>query len=411
VLLRGRTGNGRGQDSEDGLRRTLLTLNVFAALKMTLFPMAIITLFWKDEIGLTLTEILTLQVFFSLASVIMEYPSGYVSDRLGYRWALITACVFGIVGWGWYLVAATFWGVLVAELLLGVSYAFISGSDTALLFETLRAENRVDLYTRCDGRMVGWAQGGEAAGALFAGLMYAHWPLLPFVAQIGIWTLALGLCLTLKEPKAESGGPVVSHLAEALRVCRFAFRESSAIRATIMNGMLLGLASFYMVWLIQPYMQECLVPVTWFGPAWAGANLVVALAAANSHRVEGKLGAGGMQALFFVLIVVAYLGLGTVTAVGGFLFYYLLTAMRGLQGPLMRSRLQALSSRANRASILSLHSLAFRTGFVATGPLVGLLADSFGLSTTFLVLAVFFTLALPVAGLNFLRHNRAHSLT
>lgn len=410
MLLRAKTGGGGAQDPEDGLRRTLLTLNVFAALKMTLFPMAIITLFWKDEIGLTLTEILTLQVFFSLASVIMEYPSGYVSDRLGYRWALIVACVFGIVGWGWYLFASTFWSVLIAELLLGVSYAFISGSDTALLFETLRAENRVDLYTRCDGRMVGWAQGGEAAGALFAGLMYAHWPLLPFVAQIGIWILALGLCLTLKEPKAETSGPVVSHLAEALRVCRFAFRESSAIRATILNGMLLGLASFYMVWLIQPYMQDCQVPVTWFGPAWAGANLVVALAAASSHRVEGKIGVAGMQALFFALIVVAYLGLGTTTAVWGFLFYYLLTAMRGLQGPLMRSRLQALSSRANRASILSLHSLAFRTGFVATGPLVGLLADSHGLSATFLLLARFFALALPMVALNFLRHNRSHSL-
>ena len=408
-MLPGKMRSGRAEAREAGLRRTLLTLNVFAALKMTLFPMAIITLFWKDRIGLTLTEILTLQVFFSLASVVMEYPSGYVSDRLGYRWALIVACIFGIVGWGWYLVAATFWGVLVAELLLGVSYAFISGSDTALLFETLRAEDRVDLYTRCDGRMVGWAQGGEAAGALFAGLMYAHWPLLPFVAQIGIWILALGLCLSLREPTAESGGPVVSHLAEALRVCRFAFRESSAIRATIMNGMLLGLASFYMVWLIQPYMQECRVPVTWFGPAWAGANLVVALAAASSHRVEDKVGAAGMQVLFFALIVVAYLGLGTTTAVGGFLFYYLLTAMRGLQGPLMRSRLQALSSRANRASILSLHSLAFRLGFVLTGPLVGLLADSHGLSTTFYVLAGFFALALPVAARNFLRHNHAYS--
>jgi MFS family permease len=402
-----RRAAGSESTGESNLRRTLLTLNVFAALKMTLFPMAIITLFWKDEIGLTLTDILTLQVFFSLASVLMEYPSGYVSDRLGYRWALIVACVFGIAGWGWYLTAETFWGVLVAELLLGVSFAFISGSDTALLFETLRAEGRVDLYTRCDGRMVGWAQGGEAAGALFAGLMYAHWPLLPFVAQIGIWTLALGLCLSLKEPKEEGGGPVTSHLAAALSVCRTAFLESPAIRATIVNGMLLGLASFYMVWLIQPYMQECLVPVAWFGPVWAGANLVVALGAANSHRVEGRLGVVGMQTLFFGMIVVAYLGLGTVSALGGFLFYYLLTAMRGLQGPLMRSRLQALSTRRNRASILSLHSLAFRLGFVLTGPLVGLLADNQGLSATFLALAGFFALTLPLAGKSFLRHNRA----
>lgn len=393
---------------ERGLRRILLTLNVFAALKMTLFPMAVITLFWKDEIGLTLTEILTLQVFFSLASVVMEYPSGYVSDRLGYRFALISACVFGLMGWGWYLAAETFWGVLLAELLLGVSYAFISGSDTALLFESLRAADRVDLYARCDGRMVGWAQGGEAAGALLAGFMYAQWPLMPFVAQIAVWTVALGLCLSLREPAGEDGGHVTSHLAEALGVCRLAF-TSPAIRSTILSGTLLGLASFYMVWLIQPHMQACGVPVNWFGPAWAGANLVVALAASGSHRVQRSIGMRGMYGLFFLLIVAAYAGLGFSTAVGSFVFYYLLTAMRGLQGPLMRSRLQALSERRNRASILSLHSLVFRLGFVLTGPLVGRLADAEGLPATFLTLACVFAVALPLAGREFLRRNHADS--
>ena len=164
-----------------------------------------------------------------------------------------------------------------------------------------------------------------------------------------------------------------------------------------------------MVWLIQPYMQACRVPVAWFGPVWAGANLVVALAAASSHRLEGKMSAAGMQGLFLAMIVVAYLGLGTITAVWGFVFYYLLTAMRGLQGPLMRSRLQAQSRRANRASILSLHSLAFRLGFVLTGPLVGLLADSQGLAMAFLVLAAIFSVVLPVAVWNFLRCNRASS--
>lgn len=391
--------------TECELRRTLLTLNLFAALKMTLFPMAVITLFWKDNIGLTLTEILTLQVVFSVASVVMEYPSGYISDRLGYRLSLIMACLFGLGGWGWYLSATSFWTVLGAEILLGVSYAFISGSDTALLFETLRAHGRVDLYTRCDGRMAGWAQGGEAAGALFAGMMYAHWPLLPFVAQLGVWVVALGLCLSLKEPVASSRA-VSSHLVEAWVVCTYALRDNPRIRATMIFGLLLGLASFYMVWLVQPYMQGCEVPLSWFGPVWAGANIVVAVAATNSHRVRARLGIRGVSMLFVGLIVVAYSGLGTTEATFGFLFYYLLTLMRGLQGPLLRSCLQTESARDNRASILSLHSLVFRLGFVLTGPLVGWLADTRGLSATFWLLAVFFALTLPAAALAFVRQTK-----
>jgi MFS family permease len=385
-----------------GLQRNIVKLYIFAFLKMTLFPMAIITLFWKDHIGLDLTEILVLQGLFSLASVLMEYPSGYLSDRLGYRAALIVASLFGISGWTCYLLADSFSGVLVAELQLGVCYAFISGSDSALLFETLRAGDREELYARYDGRMTGCGQTGEAAGALFAGLMYAASPLIPFALQIAIWILALGVCLTLREPPVEHGSAIQSHLAEALGVCRYAFLENPAVRATIVFGTLLGLASFYTVWMIQPFMQECRVPLSWFGPVWAGANLTIAACSLISHRLQAGIGIRGMSWLFITLIVIAYGGLGLTAGVGSFAFYYLLTAMRGLQGPLMRYRLQRASARRNRASIQSLHSLSFRVGFIVTGPLIGMVADRWGLAASFLWIAGAFALLLPPAAKKFL---------
>ena len=100
-------------------------LNTFAALKMALLPMAIITLFWKDQIGLSLTEILLLQAIFSLATLIMEFPSGYLSDRLGYRFALNLACLLGISGWTTYTLASNFTGVLLAELQLAQGGCFL----------------------------------------------------------------------------------------------------------------------------------------------------------------------------------------------------------------------------------------------------------------------------------------------
>ena len=113
-----------------GFSKNLPLLNIFAGLKMALLPMAIITLFWKDQIGLSLAEILLLQAIFSLATLVMEFPSGYISDRIGYRFALNLACLLGITGWATYTFAGTFTGVLVAELQLGASYAFISGADS-----------------------------------------------------------------------------------------------------------------------------------------------------------------------------------------------------------------------------------------------------------------------------------------
>lgn len=389
-----------------GLHGNIRKLYLFAFLQRTLFPMAIITLFWKDRIGLSLTEILLLQAIFSAATVLLEYPSGYLSDRVGYRTSLSIAALLGTAGWGFYTVADSFGQVLVAELLLGASVSFVSGSDSALLYESLAAEGEEHRYTRCEGRMDGFSQTGEAMGALFAGVMYASFPLLPFMLQAGVWLLALSVTRAMKEPPRDSAIHARNHLAEAVRIARYAFLENRRLRAVILLNVALGIASFYPVWLIQPYMQQHGVPLGWFGPAWTGANLAVALFALASHRVHGLLGDRGCIALFGVMILLGYLGLGLVGGTFGFLFYYLLTAMRGMRGPLFLSYTQEESPSSNRASILSLQSLTFRVVFIVTGPLVGRLADETGVQQAFHLLLYAFLLALPPLSWLFLRNPR-----
>jgi MFS family permease len=378
----------RAAQLNDSTAFNLPLLNAFAFLKMALFPMAIITLFWKDQIGLTLTDILLLQAIFSAATVIMEYPSGYLSDRLGYRYSLLLASLLGISGWTTYTLAGSFTTVLLAEIQLGVSYAFISGADSALLFETLRGQGREEDYHRQDGRMTAWAQAGEAAGAVGAGVLYAWMPLLPFILQVMVWVIAWLICRRLWEPPGHLPDPVASHWREAGRIAGQALVHRPAMRWTLLFGALIGLASFFPVWLVQPYMQEQGVPLAWFGPIWATANLAVSLGSVLSARAHFQLGTRGVIWLCLLLTAAGYLGMAFTTAVWGCAWYLLLTLMRGLQGPLVRLHLQHLSTRGERASILSLKSLLFRLGFVATAPLVGALADRYGLAATFVVLLV-----------------------
>ncbi|MBJ6752738.1 MFS transporter [Geomonas anaerohicana] len=378
-------------------------LYLFSFLQMMLFPMAIITLFWKDHAGLSLTQILLLQSIFSVATLALDYPAGYVSDRLGYRCALNIASILGIIGWGIYIWADSFATVLLAEITLGMSLSFISGSDSALLFETLRAQGEEQAYARHQGRMHGFAQAGEATGAVLAGVIYAFQPRLPFILQVAVWGAGLLVTRQLVEsPRVHA--PARSHLAEALATARYAFLDNRHLRYTILLNTVLGVASFYPVWLIQPYMQHAGVPLAWFGPVWAGANLTVALCALASHRMHARLGDRGMVLLFLLLVVVGYLGLGLAGGIWGFLFYYLLTCMRGLRGPMMLAHTQRESASANRAATLSLQSVSFRLLFVVTGPLVGKLADQGGVGQSFYLLFYAFLGTLPILAVLFLRH-------
>lgn len=110
-----------------------------------------------------------------------------------------------------------------------------------------------------------------------------------------------------------------------------------------------------------------------------------------------------MVLLIILVVIIGYLGLGLVGGLWGFLFYYLLTCMRGLRGPVLLNHVQQEIPSANRAGILSLQSLCFRVSFVCTGPLIGMLADDVGVQQTFLFLSYGFILALPPLGWLFLR--------
>ena len=108
-------------------------LIAFAAIEFVLFPIPIVTLFWKDQIGMSLTDIMILQAIFGLSIVLFQFPSGYFADRVGYRASLLVGAALLIAGWFVYTRGTTFWAIAVAEAVLGTASAFMSGADRALL--------------------------------------------------------------------------------------------------------------------------------------------------------------------------------------------------------------------------------------------------------------------------------------
>ena len=60
--------------------------------------------------------------------------------------------------------------------------------------------------------------------------------------------------------------------------------RAGPLRAIIVFAVLLNLASFIPVWLIQLYALDAGVPIGWLGPIWAVANLSVAAAGVRPFR-------------------------------------------------------------------------------------------------------------------------------
>jgi MFS family permease len=386
-----------------------LTLNprlllALSALHFALFPIPIITLFWTEQIGMSLADVMTLQAAFSVAVVLWEFPSGYLADRVGYRMSLLVGGVAWVAGWLAYAWATSFATVLMAEVILGMGAAFTSGADRALLWISLEGTGRAREYTRWEGRLRAAAQTSEAVTSAVGGWLYTLRPRLPFWLQIPVATLGFALIVALRDAPPRPGATQHrSHLQRAWQVVRFTLRRGGRLRVTMTLSVALGLASFVMVWLIQPYMKTRGIPPSWFGPVWAGAHVWLAAVSLASTRVVDALGVRGTLLGCCLLVPLGYLGLAATTAAWGVLFYLALMTLRGLQGPILARVMQEDAPPDDRASVLSLNALLFRLTFAIAGPPIGVLVDRAGMDVALALLAVAFTAVSVVALVSFAR--------
>jgi MFS family permease len=283
-------------------------LCAFNALQMSLFPVSIMTLFWNQRIGMSMSQIFAVQAFFGLTMAVFEFPSGYVADRIGYRRSLVAASMLGVVGWGLYSQAGSLLAVIAAEAVLGVSVSLVSGCDAALLYESLRATGREGEFGRWLGRSRFWGQASEGTAALGAGLLYAWAPGLPFAVQTGVSVLSLGISLQMLEP-ARHQPMREGHWRQIQQLVRHALVDNRLLTSVLVLTIVLGMSSFVPVWLVPIYATRAGVPETWIGPIWAVANYVVAIASLFSTRVAASIGLWPMLGGCVGLIAVGYSGL------------------------------------------------------------------------------------------------------
>jgi len=98
--------------------------------------MPVIVLFFQD-IGLDLQEIMILTASYSLSVALMEIPSGYTADQIGRKKTLVLGCTLAFLGFVLFSLSYSFWWFLIAEVLLGIGNSFISGADSALMYDSL----------------------------------------------------------------------------------------------------------------------------------------------------------------------------------------------------------------------------------------------------------------------------------
>jgi len=159
---------------------------------------------------------------------------------------------------------------------------------------------------------------------------------------------------------------------------RFVLRHR-LVRWQILFLGVLGGSTSWMLWLYQPYMQLCGLPVWAFGVAFTIYNLFAAAASHSAHRVDARFGRTGTIVLLATLQVLPPLLMARFIGPLSFLFVLGHQAVRGLMMPVFSARILRYTYADKRATVLSIASMSSRLVFATTAPLLGIAARHWSL--------------------------------
>lgn len=384
------------------LEKNIWKLYLLSGLHSFLLIIPILVIFQQSK-GLTLREVFIIQAAFSLIAVVSEIPTGYFADRFGRKISLIIGFLFASGGMVIYSFGENFIQFFTAEAILGLGYSFISGADSALLYDTLLSLKREEEYKRAEGKVFAVSSYSEALASLLGGLLAAVAIRLPFYAEAGVLAAGVLVAAAIREPPFHATS--VTARPSIRDILSFCVRHKSGLNGLLWYSAIIGPATLVMVWFTQPYWKSLGVPLAYFGVLWALLLLAKGTFALCAHRIKKRFGISNSLSLLLVLVTVGYLLMGAFPSLWILPVLLIFHFVVATSVPILRDAVNQRTESRVRATVLSIQALLRRLVFVIVGPLIGAISDAFSLQTALLSAAVVFALAGLPALLLMRRHG------
>lgn len=318
----------------------------------------------------------------NIARAAFEVPTGILSDKVGRSISLRLGALASLLSVACYALGQNYAILAVGAVLEGLCWAFFSGNNNALLYESLSEHGDQDRYHEALGRahsalelagFIASILGGLIAFVSFGALLW-----LSLIPQI----IALILSLGFRDPSIprEAAQSLLLHLKEALTHYRSNWRLRTLSLAEI-----IGIGMGEAAWQLQAAFYNTLLPV------WAVGIMISLnfLTSTISFRLSGRL-IDRFKALNLLIFGEVYSRpLIFLALIHPTVFSPLLMASASMMyGPSVvahNTLLQREFTDAQRATMASINSLAGGIFFALCAIVLGTLADHLGLPTTLLI--------------------------
>jgi len=365
--------------------------------------------------GLSLTEIGSITSVILATIFIAEIPTGVIADKIGYKWSVVVAFMLQALGEFMYLFARSYPVFILIAVVAGLGYAFLSGAQESLVYETLPNENKDEGMKKAMGRIGSYYQLAFFIAPIMGGFIVSQLTLSKYMLAILLTAcsvfIAFLISLTLKGAKKEK----THNDQNPIIIFKEGFKEIQKSRNLLWILLLAVFTSSFsnsLFSLYQPYFSQNNVPAMWLGWALSLGALLAFFIQKYIHHIDLFL---GKYAVFYLTIwpgfmyILLFFTHSPLLLIPMFIVTYASTEAKS---PLFSSVQNNLISDKHRATVLSFISMFTRCYTAIMALVLGRIADS-SISMAFLVmgiLIIFFTVIFKTYRLSIVTHAKEEVL-
>ncbi|OHB22452.1 MAG: hypothetical protein A2939_02730 [Parcubacteria group bacterium RIFCSPLOWO2_01_FULL_48_18] len=392
------------QNYQQGLKNNIFAYYFFRIFNKRAY-LPLIPVYAVSVAGLSLAEFGLVAAIASAVSLTLEIPSGYLSDRMGHKKALMLGHFIMALSPLAYIIWPNFSGILLGAAGYFGGFAFLSGTLEAFLHETLLELNREDEYSKIMGRTQAIGLLGNVVIISLIPLTYSINPRIPFLCGAFLLGISFLASLTLTTPRKTAKS--VSELEKVsfpnlLRTLRQNKQQLLFLLLGVTAASANKIPDFREI-----YFQELGIPIPYFGFILALGSLLAAFASYNLHKIE-RIKENWYYGLSFTFLFL-------ITTISGFVenqwlgigFMVLLIIYGRNELMLAKSYLLRKSpTRELKATYLSLLAFAGALNGIWIPILLGYLATAYGIQRGYTYFGEIMFLVTGVLFIFFLRSQR-----
>lgn len=305
--------------------------------------------------NMSLAEVYFMESIVLFLMIFMEIPSGALADLIGRKKtsAIGSLCILICIIWFGLMDSPTdAWG---ANIVCMFGVALRSGSDDALIYDSLHEMGLQETYQQVRGRAEGFRFLVMACSSLCAGFLAQYDLRLPLLLSIPGIAGAVVVALMFTEPK-----PTEKHTLDRqkeIMALSFLFVANHVKMKWIIGfATLVGVMSKLWFFSYNPYFELVELPLAYYGVVFTIMNTIAWISTTHAHSLERRIKTQYCLVGIIVLLGVPILVMGTWTHILMTTMVFSGSIVRGFITPFINGLMHTYIDSKMRATVLSIRS-------------------------------------------------------